>query len=217
MFNAPALYAMWGKRILRSLIYRFPPIMIAPERLYLWMDTLIQTQRVPGDVLEVGCYLGGTAAVANKMLRNLSARKRYLVVDTFEGFVAEQWTEDQALGTPGRLKKHFSLNSTELARWVLDRHGGEEVEIIKGDIVALSEDSLPGQVSACLLDVDLSEPIQKGLERVYPRLQPGGVIIVDDCGDDEYKARIGYERFVRSAGLPEEYKFGAGIVRRHGA
>jgi O-methyltransferase len=181
------------------------------------MDTLIQTQRVPGDVLEVGCYLGGTAAVANKMLRNLSARKRYLVVDTFEGFVAEQWTEDQALGTPGRLKKHFSLNSTELARWVLDRHGGEEVEIIKGDIVALSEDSLPGQVSACLLDVDLSEPIQKGLERVYPRLQPGGVIIVDDCGDDEYKARIGYERFVRSAGLPEEYKFGAGIVRRHGA
>ena len=55
MFNAPALYAMWGKRVLKSLIYRFPPIMIAPERLYLWMDTLIQTQRVPGDVLEIGC------------------------------------------------------------------------------------------------------------------------------------------------------------------
>jgi O-methyltransferase len=31
------------KRLLSPLIYRYPPIMIQPERLYLWFKALIET------------------------------------------------------------------------------------------------------------------------------------------------------------------------------
>src|SRR5687768_14949063 len=38
------------KRLLSPLIYRYPPIMIQPERLYLWFRALIETNGVEGDV-----------------------------------------------------------------------------------------------------------------------------------------------------------------------
>jgi O-methyltransferase len=203
------------KSLLKPLIYRFPPIMLAPERLMLWQQTLIETADVDGDVVEVGCYLGGTAAVAARMMRNLGNRKPYRVYDTFSGFIRDQWSIDSAKGVSSKVRDDFSSNSPELTRWVLDKHGGKDVSIHQGDIAALPESDLPTKVSACLLDVDLSEPIYLGLTRLYPRLQAGGTILVDDCGDTGwYKAKIGYERFMKELEKPPVYMFGMGIVRK---
>lgn len=90
------------KSLLKPLIYRFPPIMIQPERLMLWQQTLIETAEVDGDIVEVGCYLGGTAAVAARMMKTLGNKKHYRVYDTFSGFITEQWTADFTLGCARR-------------------------------------------------------------------------------------------------------------------
>jgi O-methyltransferase len=70
------------KKIARSalapLLYRYPPFTLAPERLYLFMHYLIETQDVPGAVVEIGCNLGGTAIIARKMLRRLGMDKPYV-------------------------------------------------------------------------------------------------------------------------------------------
>jgi hypothetical protein len=79
---------LFAKSLLKPLIYRFPPIMLKPERLMLWQQTLIETMDVEGDIIEVGCYLGGTAAVSAKMMKNLDSAKPYRVYDTFSGFRA---------------------------------------------------------------------------------------------------------------------------------
>jgi hypothetical protein len=54
-------FKYFRKTLLSPLICQFPPIMLAPERLMLWQETLIETADVDGDFVEVGCYhrLGG--------------------------------------------------------------------------------------------------------------------------------------------------------------
>lgn len=213
--NLPAIMKLIGKRLLRPLIYRFPPVMIWPSRLYVWFDVLVNTKRLAGEIVEVGCYLGGTAAVSMRMLDHIGSTRVYTVIDTFDGFDAAQFDNEVALGAHKSLAGEFSSNSPSLTRWVLDKHGGKNVKIVVGDITTVSDDKLPARISACLLDVDLADPIYKGLNRLYPRLVPGGVIAVDDCElGTGYKAVIGYEQFMKEQGLEPEYQFGMGLVRK---
>jgi O-methyltransferase len=204
-----------AKTLMRSLIYRFPPVYLSSAGIHIWFSALEETEALDGEVVEVGCYLGATAAVSSAFLKEIGSHRQYTVVDTFSGFVDEQFDHDVKLGGAPWLKREFSGNTPELARWVMDKHGGRDVKMVVGDIATVGDDKLPAKISACLLDVDLAEPIYQGLKRLYPRLVPGGVIVVDDCQDYQtYQARSGYERFMREQGLPAEICYGKGIVRK---
>ena len=63
------------REALVPLLYRYPPFVLAPERLYLYMHHLIQTKDVPGAVVEIGCNLGGTAVIAKRMLDRTRCQK----------------------------------------------------------------------------------------------------------------------------------------------
>ncbi len=189
-----------AKTLLRPLLYRYPPIELQPERLQLWLRTLIETSAVEGDVVEIGCSLGGTAAFSWRMLRNLGIAKRYVCVDTFAGFVPAQFDDDVDRGNREANRWLFADNSRELVRAILDQHDAKDVALIQGDIVKIPESNLPPRISAALLDVDLAVPIYEGLRKLYPRLSPGGVIAIDDCPENDWQARQGYDR---SAAKPE--------------
>jgi O-methyltransferase len=207
------------KRMTRTalvpLLYRYPPFVLAPERLYLFMHYLIATKDVPGAVVEIGCNLGGTAVIAKRMLDRLNANKAYVCIDTFDGFVNEQFEADAALGTPAKDQNLFSGNSKELVSKIMQRHGCGDVKLVQGDVTKVPDAELPEQCSGVLLDVDLTEPTYIALQRFLPRLAPGGFILVDDCQDGgSWKARIGYSAFCRENGLDEQYMYGMGILFR---
>ena len=207
------------KRMTRSalvpLLYRYPPFVLAPERLYLFMHHLIQTKDVPGAVVEIGCNLGGTAVIAKRMLDRLNANKTYVCIDTFDGFVSEQFETDAALGTPAKDQNLFSGNSRGLVSKIMQRHGCSDVKLIQGDVTKIPDAALPEQCSGVLLDVDLTEPTYVALQRFWPRIAPGGFILVDDCqAGGSWKARIGYSEFCRESGREERYMYGMGILAR---
>ena len=203
------------KRLFRGMLYRFPPVFISPVGLNLWFEALSETNCMDGDVVEIGCYLGGTAALSARFLREIGSDHNYFVIDTFAGFREDQFERELKLGGAASLRHHFSANSLELARWVMNRHGGGEVRTIMGDIATLPDHAIPPKIAACLIDIDLAEPIYSALCRIYPRLVPGGIVIVDDCDDHtQYKARIGYDRFVLEQGLVSEIKHGKGLIKK---
>lgn len=190
-----------------------PPIRIGPERLYAWTHVLMQTRHAPGSVVEVGCSLGGTAMWSDRMLRQAGIHKPYVAIDTFNGFVPEQFDADVALGTPRRLRKSFDYISLPSVRRAAHKMGAPDIRFIQGDICRIPSEQLPQQISACLVDVDLSQPVYAALTKVYPLLSPNGVIVVGDCPEgDDYKARIGYQRFLAEQGLQERYVLGMGVV-----
>lgn len=201
-------------RLLKARTYRFlkrtplgpyvnncPPIRIGPERLYAWAHVLMQTRSVPGDIVEVGCSLGGTARWSERILRQAGTPRKYIAIDTFSGSEPDQ----------------FSI-SLPAVRCSARKLSAPDVQFVHGDIVHLPADQLPPQIAACLIDVDLSQPVHAALEKVWPRLALGGVIVVDDCppGDD-HKARLGYQKFVAERGLAERYVLGMGILTSPGA
>jgi O-methyltransferase len=202
----------------KDLWLRLTPLdcRIEPERYAIFLRALAQRREIPGAIVEVGCFRGNTAAEAFRSLKQWGAERRYVCVDTFSGFVQEQFTEDKALGTNPTFRTQFSFNSRRSVERMFRRLGYDEIEVIEGDIVELPDSRLPEQISVCLMDVDLAIPIHEGLRKVYPRIVPGGIILVDDCEEegktDWAGALVGYRRFVEEAGLPERYDAGFGII-----
>jgi O-methyltransferase len=197
-------------------LYPRPVSALAPERLYAYFDALWQRRDVEGAIVEVGCWLGGTATLAFRLLRNTGFPKRYVCIDTFGGFVPEQFERDLAHGTRATRHSDFAGNSVETVSRLLHHYGVADVELVQADIAQVPESRLPERVAVGLVDVDLEVPVYEGLQRLYPRLADGGVLLVDDCppGYNWPGARIGYKRFVDDRGLEEDYFMGMGIVRR---
>ena len=202
------------KKILAPYIYKHKPIGLSAGKLYLYLDALYKTQQVEGDVVEIGCNVCGTTALGNQMLRKMNSKKEYICVDTFGGFVDEQFASDQQKGTPSKKKSAFSNNDMELARKVLKLHKGENVKLIQADVVKLPADQLPKTISLCLLDVDLYEPIYVALEKLLPKMAKGGIILVDDCGGETWKAGEAFKDFVAKHKITNwSNEFGMGIIK----
>ncbi len=209
-----------AKLALAPLIYRYPPIGLQPSELGVYLYELLTRADIPGDVAEVGCSLGGTACVASALVRRYSPQKTYTCFDTFSGFVPAQMEKDVRRGTPKQAAETYSANSMQLVRRILDRHGGQSVKLVQGDIAKVAEETLSRAYSVVLLDVDLDEPTYAGLKIFWPRLSPGGVIVIDDCRDDakqRWLARLGFERFCREEGLPFTVRYGFGVLEKPAA
>lgn len=203
------------KKALVPVIYRYPPFGLQPERFATYLNGLLERAHLAGDVAEIGCNLGGTSAVAYRMLRRVGWKGEYICYDTFGGFVDDQFDADVALGTQEFRRDWFAANSQDLVRSILDYHDAPGVKLVKGDITKVPDTTLSDAYSAVLLDIDLSEPTYDALKRFWPRLIPGGVIYVDDCPEGyDWKAREGYARFCNEAGLPERYVHGFGVAER---
>lgn len=209
---------LWLKRALAPLLYRRPVPELPPERLYLLFDAIAQTRSLPGAIVEVGCFQCGTSAWAYRMMRALALNRAYVCVDTFGGFVESQFAHDLAVGTAPSRRTGFRVNSVAFVRGLLDRWGVSEIQLLPADIVALPAAQLPDEIAVALLDVDLEAPTYAALGKIYPRLAAGGIILVDDCREDASNlfrgARVGFERFVRERGLPEQLRFGMGVITR---
>jgi hypothetical protein len=202
------------RRYSPQLLYPVPTSSLYPERLYAYLDALWQRRSMDGAIVEIGCWLGGTSAIASTMLTRTGHRHRYVAIDTFDGFVPEQFAHDQMLGVPANDRVMFSKNSLEMVRRLLDCWGAPGVELMQADIASLDSDRLPERIAVCLVDVDLEIPVYEALRRVFPRLESGGIILVDDCPDRTTwaGARIGYARFIREIEADEQYSMGMGVL-----
>lgn len=130
----------------------------------------IHKEGLPGDLAELGVYRGHTASLLARFARRLE-RRAYLL-DTFEGF-----DKSDLSGVDAGQPVQFTDTSLDAVRRLV---GDANVEFIKGRFPDTAA-SLP-ETSYCLvhIDCDLYAPITSGLEYFYPRLVPGGFLIVHD-------------------------------------
>ncbi len=131
----------------------------------------IAKEGVAGDFLELGVYKGSTASVLATMARKLG-RILYLL-DTFEGFSAADLhgiDADKSMG--------FADTSLDAVRVLV---GEQSTRFIKGFFPATATE-LPadGRYALVHIDCDLYAPIKAALDYFYPRMVPGGFLIVHD-------------------------------------
>ena len=205
------------RRAAAPLIYRRPVSGLQPARLYLYLDALFARRGMRGPVIEIGCHLCGTAAIAARFLRQIGSTREYVCIDTFGGFVDAHAGADQAIGMRPSNRAMFRGNSLTLASSLVRRYGAADIiQLRQADISEVEPSSLPAEISVCLIDVDLKRPVFDALEAVCDRVAPGGIVLVDDCPENTswVGARAGYSEWVRSRGLPEVYRYGFGVVEK---
>lgn len=155
----------------------------------------VERAGVQGDIVECGVWKGGNLIIAGLMRKHLAFQRTIWGYDTFAG-MTEPTDNDVKPGFAVDAKAKFkALNSGAVTDWCFvpiedvetayrDSVGDIDVKLIKGRVedTLLEPANLPAQISILRLDTDFYESTKLELEILYPRLRPGGVMIIDDYG-----------------------------------
>ncbi len=147
------------------------------------------TADLPGAIVECGVFKG-ISLIKLATFRQLIGppfSKQIIGFDTFGQFPDTEFAPDKKmrqyhLDTAGG----ESISRQQLLE-VLKRKGiDRDIQLIEGDITKTVPDYVKShpelRISLLNLDVDIYEPSVAVLEELYPRLVPGGVILLDDYG-----------------------------------
>lgn len=151
---------------------------------------------VPGDIVEVGVWKGGSvmSLMLALLAHNVTDRMVHLY-DTFSGMTPPSdvdvgpgnisAAEYLTSGHPHMLAKS-GLDEVQRNVWSLTRppHGylRDKVLFHEGDITTTLPEDMPRQIAMIRLDTDWYESTRWELEHFWPLVQPGGIMVIDDVG-----------------------------------
>ena len=153
-------------------IKRETEMLLADEDAYLIYATVKKTEKIEGDIAEVGVYKGGSA----KLMREATGKPLHLF-DTFEG-LPDLHVKDN----PKQFQKGNFFASLESVKRYLNNY--PNIHFYKGLFPATAETIKGKKFSFVHLDVDIYESTLNCLTFFYPRMSRGGVIISHDRGVD---------------------------------
>ncbi len=133
---------------------------------------VIQTDSVTGEIGEFGCFQGYTARVIAAL-----TTKRVHLYDSFEGLPEMQPPD---AGSAGWFHKGHLKTA---AQTVVDNFIGAGLplpEIHQGWFKDFKPEDFPASFSFVHVDGDFYSSIKDALAQAYPRLSPGGVMLIDD-------------------------------------
>ena len=131
----------------------------------------VMAEGVTGDFAELGVWHGNSAAVLAHYARQ--AGREVALFDTFEGFDPRD-----LVGLDRNRRMEFDDASLDAVRRFV---GEERVRFLPGRFPdSIPADMATSRFSVVHLDCDLYAPIKAGLEFFFPRLSPGGLMIVHD-------------------------------------
>lgn len=154
------------------------------------VETVIR-EKIPGDLIETGVFRGGACVLMRAVLEAYEDRERKVfVADSFQGFPLEA------------LRARGIANPKEMQQSVPDLDEVKKVfeiyHLLDDQVVFLPgwfSDTLPeaeiDQLAVLRLDSDFYESTWECLEMLYPKVSPGGFVIVDDYyAFDECRAAV---------------------------
>ena len=171
-------------------------------RFYHLTQMFALTRGVPGATAEAGVYRGLASYVLCEMMRDEDPQfdgTGHVAIDSFEG-LSKPNEADERPEYAGR----FGDTSLELARRTLADFPG--VTLVKGWIPGAFDELSEQAYRFVHVDVDLHEPTMDSLAYFYPRLSPGGVMVIDDYGPwpngDFPGCKVAVDAFAQRHGLP---------------
>lgn len=162
----------------------------------------IAMRDIPGALVECGVWFGGNPLLMILTLQALGAGPRDIYLyDTFEATWPDPEAPDATLS--GSSQQDLLANNQELHRrraqepedgarahaWDVEAvrqrlvdsgYPRERLHLVKGYVEDTLPAQAPGQVALLRLDTDFYRSTKHELVTLYPRLAPGGVLLVDD-------------------------------------
>jgi len=140
-------------------------------RLYKLERFIKRTEKLEGEIAEVGVYKGGTAY----LICSLTQKHVYLF-DTFEGMPEVDATKDT------HHKGDFADTSYESVFKLL--YGVGHKTLIQGIFPSATGHWIKDKTFSLVhLDCDIYPSVKESLEFFYPRMTQGGIIVLDDYAE----------------------------------
>ena len=159
------------------------------ERQYtLWKAVQhIVRANIPGAFVESGVWKGGSSMIAARTLLSLNASSRDLYLyDTFTGWPQPSAVDRNVngeLSPPEEVNRWVTGSLSEVRTNLLSTgYPSERLHLVAGKVEETIPGTMPEQIALLRLDTDWYQSTRHELTHLYPRLAPGGVLIVDDYG-----------------------------------
>jgi hypothetical protein len=199
-----------------------PYTMASAERLMATIDSVayVALAGIPGALVECGVWRGGSvlAMLLTLQQRGDPERDVYLY-DTFEGMTeptaadtsrfdgaaVAAWKEAQNAGRRA-WEPLFGANifGRQQVEALLAGTGypTERLHCIAGRVEDTLPSTAPEEIAVLRLDTDWYDSTRHELKHLYPRLRPGGLLLVDDYGHWDGARRAVDEYFDERGGRP---------------
>jgi O-methyltransferase len=169
-------------KLAQDLLKKYPIIsdQVEPDELLVILTELEKAldSGITGDIVEFGCYTGTTSLFIQRMLIAKGSTKNLHTYDSFDGLPEKSKQDESPLGIDF---KRGELRSTKSEFIHNFRKANLPLPIIcKKWFHEVEDHEIPDRMCFAFLDGDYYKSIRSSLSLVLPRMQPGGIIIVDD-------------------------------------
>lgn len=174
-----------------------PFTMTSPERVFALHEAVkhLVSSGVRGSLVECGVWRGGSAMVMLQTLLQLGDSSRdVFLYDTFTGMPRPGEADISVHGE--RALERFLRDRTadDASDWCFSSleevkqnvlgtgYAEEKVHFIQGKVEQTIPGILPESIALLRLDTDWYDSTRHEMAHLFPLLQPGGVLIIDDYG-----------------------------------
>jgi O-methyltransferase len=169
-----------------------PYTLTSPERILTAIQAArhIVANRIPGDVVECGVWKGGSSMALAKTLVSVGdTTRRIFMYDTFSG-MSEPTEQDrdphgnQASVYMRKVNGRWCDSPLDEVRQNMETaYPIERVVFVPGKVEDTIPLTLPERIAILRLDTDWYESTAHELKYLWPLLERGGVLIIDDYGE----------------------------------
>ncbi|MFD2823313.1 TylF/MycF/NovP-related O-methyltransferase [Lacinutrix iliipiscaria] len=146
---------------------------------------------IEGSIVECGVWKGGSIMAVLHTLNQLKKEKDVFLYDTFEGMtyptdedfsVKKQQSAKEIYVDKNGVMCYSSLEEVQSNIQSVD-YNKDHIHFIKGKVEdTIPDHNTPEKIALLRLDTDWYESTKHEMEHLFPRLEKGGIIIIDDYG-----------------------------------
>jgi O-methyltransferase len=181
-----------------ELLQKYPIIsdQVTRERLRVVLSEFekVLQKNVAGDIVEFGCYIGTTSLFLRRLLDAYKHSREHVlhVYDSFSGLPEKSMKDNSVAGDQFKAGE-LNVSKKQLLH---EFHKANLVppKVHKGWFSELTSKDVPEHIAFAFLDGDFYDSILDSLNLIWPRLEAGAIVTVDDFGRE---ALPGAERAVR--------------------
>ena len=173
--------------------------------------------RLPGDFVECGVWKGGSSMLMALSLLEFNDTSRILrLYDTYAG-MTEPTAEDVIAwndkSVTQKLQEDRSVGKDSFSTWSVAKeeveanmnataYPEEKIRYIEGDVAETLATDVPERLALLRLDTDWYKSTAYELEILYPKVVPGGIVVVDDYGHFKGARKAVDEYFSKTETFP---------------
>ena len=165
--------------------YHTEPVMLSSGKtntqdvytLTFLLECIRQTEKLDGNIIELGSYKCGTTIMLAKFLEQIKSKKKIFACDTFDGIPEDDEFVEETTATGLFGDTSFDFVSKQIQRFGVQKN----IELVKGKFQDVFDEKLKNEkFSLVFMDCDIYSSAKYSIEFSYPKLADKGFMIFHD-------------------------------------